>query len=248
MEYCRGVHSATADQNPKVCWGQSILILRTTTRQSAAENECYALSLPSLEMFPAKNFCRESFNGCTLRPCVGGQSCFTARLFEECCAIPLVFGRHLRQEESAASGHADEETVASYCDGVGRDRLRRRQDAEFDLQAGDFVDRDRIEARVFESRGAGGVDDGAIDGTDGKNIADTSAEISTKIERGESSAWFCQVRGWRIDRNMSVFQRGKDRFVGCLEQQSSFFRRELVLLYVERTRSKRRHHGRPVAA
>jgi hypothetical protein len=103
-------------------------------------------------------------------------------LFEECDAVPVALDGDLRKEQSAVSGHADEKSVATHFYRFGRDWLRRRKDAEFNFELGCFFEGDRIEAGVFEGGGARGVGDGAIDGADGKDVADTSAQIAVQIE------------------------------------------------------------------
>ena len=113
------------------------------------------------------------------------------------------------------STQADEQTVASHFDGICSDRLRWREDAEFDFQRAGFVDCDGMESRVFERGSAGGVNDRAIDRADGQYIAHASTEISTKIQRGERAARFCKVRIWRIELDTALFQRGKYRLVSC---------------------------------
>ena len=57
---------------------------------------------------------------CAFLPCVQRQSRFAAGLFEEHRSIPVVFNRHLREQQAAMSGHSDDQAVAADFDGVRR--------------------------------------------------------------------------------------------------------------------------------
>jgi hypothetical protein len=62
-----------------------------------------------------------------------------------------------------------------------RNGLRPRQDAEFDFQIARFGQLHGMKAPVFESRGARGVGNGAIDGAYGKNVADASPQLAAQV-------------------------------------------------------------------
>ncbi len=100
-------------------------------------------------------------------PCVEVKAGFSASLFEKRDAIPVMLDGDLGQKQAAATGHADEQTVAADFDGVGRDRLRRRENTQLNLEMWRLVTRDRRKATVFESGGASGIGNRAIDGIDG---------------------------------------------------------------------------------
>jgi len=160
--------------------------------------------------FFSEHFSGERLDGCASLPGIGRQAGLAAGLLEEGDAVPVVFDRNLGQEEAAVSGHADEEAVAPNLDCIGGDGLRDGENAEFDLELPGFLELDRMEARVVKSGGPGGIGYRAIDGADGKNVANASAKLSVEIERGECAARFGEVRGGWIEGNLTMLERGED--------------------------------------
>ena len=119
----------------------------------------------------------------------------------------------LGQQQAAASMLADQETVASDFDGFGKNRLRRRENAELDFEMRRFVLGDRRKTVIVEGGSTGGLRHGAIDRRSRQGIADTATQLATKVERSESAAEFGEVRSGRIQRKIAVLQRGGNRLV-----------------------------------
>src|SRR5580692_4477004 len=97
--------------------------------------------------------------------------------------------------------------MAAYLNGLGIDRLRRRENAEFDLQVARLLELYGIEARILEGCGAGRFGDGAIDRADGKHVADASAQFAMQVERGESATGLGEMRRGRIEWDLAVLKR-----------------------------------------
>ena len=74
----------------------------------------------------SEHFSGEGLDGRAILPCIQWQAGFSAGLFEESRAVPVVFRRYLGQKEAAASGHTDQQTVPSDHYVINGDRLGRR--------------------------------------------------------------------------------------------------------------------------
>ena len=142
-------------------------------------------------IFIAEDFSSEGLDGCALLPGVWRQSSFAAGLFEEGGAVPLALDRDLREEKPAATVVANEEAVATNFDGFWKNRPRRRENAQLDLQVNSFFLGDWRKAAVIEGGGPRTLRDGAVKGRCGQHIADTSAQLARKIQRSEGAARFC---------------------------------------------------------
>ena len=151
---------------------------------------CTASRLLFALVFLSEYLCGEGFDGRAILPGVERESGFAAGLLEESDAIPMALDGNLRQKQAAASSHADEQAMASDLDRFGVDGARRRKNAEFDFEIAGFVEVYGMEASVFKGGGTRGFGDGAIHRVGGEDIADASAELAAKIERGKCAAWF----------------------------------------------------------
>ena len=140
--------------------------------------------------FVAEDFRGESLDGCAALPGIERQSRFAGGLFEERRAVPVVFDRHLRQEQPAVASHSDEQAVAANFDGIGGNRLGRRENAEFDLQLERFFRCDGMKAGVVEGRGPRGFRHSSVNGAHGKDVAHASPQLASQIKRSERSARF----------------------------------------------------------
>lgn len=173
-----------------------------------------ALVRASLILFLSEHFGREGFDQRSMFPRIRRQTRFAAGLFEEGDAVPVAFGGHLGQEETAVSAQADQQSMATDFHLIGGDWLRRRQDTQFNLQLTRLFDRHRGKTRVLERGGTGRIKDSAIHRTDGQDIADAPAQLSPEIERCESAARFGEVCTGRVRANPAIFQGGDYRIVG----------------------------------
>src|SRR5579864_6384807 len=117
--------------------------------------------------------------------------------------------------------------MASDFDGLRRDQLGRRQDAQFDFQLRRFGKGYWSKPRVFESRRPRGICHSAVDGAHRQNVADASPQLATEIKSSERSPRLRKVFGGRVERNFALLQRRKDRVVGQAKHLTAFFLREL---------------------
>src|ERR1700687_821295 len=170
----------------------------------------------------SENFCRKGLNGCAFLPSVQRQTGFAAGLFEESGAVPVVLGWHLGQEQAAVTRHADEQAVTSDFDGLGSNRLRRRQDAELNFQLRRFRQRHRIEARVSEGGRACRVCHGTIYGTHREHITHAPSQLALQVKRRECAPRFREMVSGRIKRDLATFKRREDGVVGQAKQQGAF--------------------------
>lgn len=108
------------------------------------------------------------------------------------------------------SAHADEQAMASDFDGFRSDGVGHGENTEFNLKVAGFLDRDWMESRVLEGGGAGGVRHGEIQSANGKNVADASAELAVQVDGRERPARLGEMRAWPVERNLAVFERGKN--------------------------------------
>src|ERR1035438_3474100 len=91
-----------------------------------------------------------------------------------------------------------------------------------------FVRRDGRKAVIVKSGGTGGFRHGAVDRSRWEHIANASAQLAVQVKRGENSARLGQVRGWRIERNLSSLQCGRNRIVGQAQQKGSLLGRKFM--------------------
>ncbi len=66
--------------------------------------------------------------------------------------------------------------------------------------------RDRRETRILESSGAGSFRHCAVDGSNRKYVADTTAQHVMEVNRRESAAWFSEMRRRRGQRYFAALQ------------------------------------------
>ena len=171
-------------------------------------------------MLFSENFGGKGLNRRAVFPCVQRQAGFAAGLFEESRAVPVVLGWHLGQKQAATASPTDEQTVASDLNGFGGNRLRQRQDAEFDFQVTSFGQRDGRKAPVFESGRARGICDGAIYRAHRKDIAHASPQLAAQVKRSEGAARLGQMSGRRVKWDLPPFQHGENGIVGLTTRRS----------------------------
>src|SRR5205807_6947590 len=156
----------------------------------------------------SKYFRGEGLDGGAFMPRIHGQAGFAAGLLEEGDAVPGTLVGDLVQKQSALAVHADQHAMAADFHGSGGNRLRRREDAEFNFQFRGFLARDWGEAGILERSGPGGLGDHTVDGAYRKNVSNASPQLAVKVKRGEGSAVLGEVRSRRLERNLAVLERG----------------------------------------
>ncbi len=80
-------------------------------------------------MLFAENLGGKGMQTGTFLPCIDGQARFAAGLLEKGDAIPLMLNRNLRQQQAAAAVLSDQQAVTADFDLLGKNRLRRRENA-----------------------------------------------------------------------------------------------------------------------
>jgi hypothetical protein len=123
--------------------------------------------------------------------------------------------RHLGKEQSTVASHVDEQTVTPDLDAICLNRRQRRENAEGNLQFGEFVWPNRKETRILGGSGLGGLDYRAVERRDRKNIAHTAPQLTSPIDRREHSTGFCEAGPRNNGKEGPIINR---RFNGLMSQ------------------------------
>ena len=87
-----------------------------------------------LRLSIAKHFRRKSLQRRPFLPCILRQACLAASLFYKSHTIPMMFHRHLGQEQSTASALSNHQSMHSNLNFFWLDRFKRRKNAQRDFQ------------------------------------------------------------------------------------------------------------------
>lgn len=179
-------------------------------------------------MLLAEDLGHECFHRGALLPGIHRQPCFAAGLLEEGDTIPLAFDRHLWQQKAATEAVADEQAVSSHFNQFRGYGTRLRENAQFDLEMPRLFQSYGMKPGVFKCSGASRFSDCAVDRADGQDIAHASSKVATEVQGSESTPRIREVRSWRIEGNLTIFERREYGLVCEAKKSSPLFLRELT--------------------
>src|SRR5581483_177968 len=162
--------------------------------------KCEASTAPvsrlSTEVAVAENLRGEGAQLGAVLPRVKRKSSLTAGLLKEGSAVPAVFNRNLREQEATASMQLDQQSVPADLNLSRDDRAKWRQHAQRDSKLGEFLNRERPEPGVFESRGSRRISHCPIQRSNRQRISDATSQSLTNVDCRKHAARFGEVLAW----------------------------------------------------
>ena len=131
-----------------------------------------------MRAFLAEDLRTEGFEAGAFLPGIRRQSSFATSLLQKSLPVPSVLNRNLRQQQSAPAMPTDVQAVAANFYFFRTNRPRRSENAELNFELRSLFRGYRREAIIFESSGASGFRDRAINRIVRQNVADASAQLS----------------------------------------------------------------------
>ena len=164
--------------------------------------------------------------GVGVSPCIGGQSRFAGKIGQGGFAVPVLFGRDLRQEYRAAVRGPQDDAVPPHDELLrGSDRFCGSQDRQLQSAFGKLFPVHRRKARVFRRRVHRVADQVLPERLKRLDVSDAAAQVAAEIlQRHKAGPRLRQVRNRRNFRQLAVAEVAGDDLPDEVQQLTAFFR------------------------